>query len=77
MKYFVRAKKNFTDYLGKDINNNENEHISRVANVSEWWVDAKRYEYLKEHNAVELIEIIPIEKPKIETSKKKTTKKGK
>lgn len=77
MKYFVRAKKNFTDYLGKDINNNENEHISRVANVSEWWVDAERYEYLKEHDAIELIEIAKEEEPIKETKKsnKKNSKK--
>lgn len=58
--YKVRAKINFTDYLGKELIPT-NEHYDRKAGVSEWWCDADRYEYLKSKNAVELIEIKKIE----------------
>lgn len=84
--YHVKAIRNFNDYEGKDINNPNNDYIERVANVSDWWCSGERYEFLKEHNAVELIEIEKIELPKAEfkeekiekpkaTIKKKTSKK--
>lgn len=89
--YKVRATINFNDYEGKDINNPNNVFVEREANVSEWSCSAERYLYLKEHNAVELIEIEKVEtkeeKPKDKafvskidakeekTSKKKTSKK--
>lgn len=61
--YKVKATISFTDYLGKDTLP-ENEHIQREAGKSEWWCSAERYAYLKEHNAVELIEIKKEEQPK-------------
>lgn len=67
--YKVRALINFDDVKVQDENG---KNVKRVANVSEWAVDKERYLYLKEHNAVELIEVIPI---KEEAKKSKTTKK--
>lgn len=65
--YKVRALINFNDYEGKDINNSDNKFIERIAEKSEWWCSAERYEFLKDNNAVELIEIKKVEKkPKIE-----------
>ena len=69
--YKVKALINFTDYLGKDINNPSNEHYDRKAGESEWLCDAERYKYLKNANAVELIEIIKVEEPVIEEKPKK------
>ena len=66
--YYVIAKINFNDYEGKDINNSDNKYIERIANESKWWCSAERYNYLKEHDAVELIEIKKVELPK-ETKK--------
>ena len=68
--YKVIAKINFNDYEGKDINGGGT-YIERKANVSEWWCSAERYEFLKEHNAVELIEIKKVEKTKEKKSSKK------
>lgn len=48
--YKVRATRNFDDI-------ETGEH--RTKGKSEWICSAQRYEYLKENNAVELIEIIP------------------
>lgn len=74
--YYVRATRDFNDYEGKDISNPSNSFVERKANVSEWWCSAERYEYLKQNNAVELIEIKKIELPKKEEKpKKKTSKK--
>ncbi|MBR4486108.1 hypothetical protein IKS57_01895, partial [bacterium] len=81
--YKVGALFDFDDVTVQD---KDGKNVKRIAyqNVPEvdrekyyWEVSKERYEYLKEHNAVELIEIIPIEQPKVETNKKKTTKKGK
>ena len=62
--YKVKAIINFTDYLGKETIPT-NEHYDRKANISEWYCDAERYQFLKEHGAVELIEIEKVEEPKI------------
>ena len=64
--YKVIAKINFNDYEGKDINNSNNSFVERIAGKSEWWCSAERYQYLKEHNAVELIEIEKVDLPKVE-----------
>lgn len=55
-KYKVKAIISFDDVKVQDENG---KNIKRVANFSEWEVDKERYLYLKQHNAVELIEIIP------------------
>lgn len=69
-KYKVRALINFDD--------NEANGTKRKAGESEWEVSKERYLFLKDRNAVELIEIIPEEikiEPKIEIKPvKKTTK---
>lgn len=75
--YKVRAKVNFNDYEGKDITNSSNPYIERKAGVSEWWCSAERYEYLREHNAVELIEIKKVEKESLEEAKEMVEKKSK
>ena len=62
-RYHVRAIRNFNDYDGKDINNPENSFVERKANESDWCT-AERYLFLKENNAVELIEIEKAEKKK-------------
>ena len=67
--YKVRALINFDDTRVQDVNG---KNVKRIANQSEWEVDKDRYLFLKEHNAVELIEVIPI---KEEAKKSKTTKK--
>ena len=75
--YKVKATINFDD------NEHGGEH--RIANKSEWYCSKERYLFLKEHNAVELIEIEKIELPKVEkpievkekVEKTKTTKKKK
>ena len=54
--YKVRALINFDDTRVQDDNG---KNIKRIANQSEWEVDKDRYLFLKEHNAVELIEVIP------------------
>ena len=79
--YKVRALINFDDTKVQDENG---KNVKRVANVSEWEVDKDRYLFLKQHNAVELIEIIPsqeckkCDECKIEKkATKKTTKKSK
>lgn len=69
--YKVRALINFDDVKVQDENG---KNVKRIANQSEWEVDKNRYLFLKEHNAVELVEVIPI---KEETKKSKTTKKKK
>lgn len=69
--YKVRALINFDDVKVQDENG---KNVKRIANQSEWEVDKDRYLFLKEHNAVELIEVIPI---KEEAKKSKTTKKKK
>ena len=63
--YYVKALINFNDYEGRDINGGGS-FIERVAGQSEWWCSAERYQYLKDHNAVELIEIKEIKLPKEE-----------
>ena len=76
--YYVKAIRDFNDYEGKDINNPNNSYVERKANVSEWWCSAERYNFLKENNAVELIEIKEIELPKAEDVKfSKKSVKGK
>ena len=42
--------------------------VKREAKKSEWICSVERYEYLKNHNAVELLEIIQEEEPKIEAT---------
>lgn len=71
--YYVRATRNFTDYLGKECIPT-NEHYERKAGSSEWWCSAERYKYLKENNAVELIEIKKEEKSKTTSKSKKSSK---
>lgn len=74
--YKVRALINFDDVKVQDKNG---KNVKRVANSSEWEVDKERYLYLKEHNAVELVEIIPSQEcKKCDECKneKKTTKKA-
>lgn len=71
--YYVIAKINFNDYEGKDINNPNNEFVERIANESKWWCSAERYNYLKENNAVELIEIKKVELPKEPIKSTKST----
>ena len=81
-KYKVKAIINFDDTQAQDENG---KNVKRIANESEWEISKERYEFLKSHNAVELIEIIPEKKEeeKIEakpikkTTIKKTTKKVK
>ena len=73
--YVVKALIDFTDYLGKDINNPANEHYQRIANVSIWNCTKERYEDLKSKNAVMLVGIDKIDEPKGETSKPKKGKK--
>lgn len=73
--YKVRATINFTDYLGKETLP-ENPHFDRVVG-EEWTCSKERYEYLAEHNAVEIIEVEKVELPKVKKEKpvvKKTTK---
>lgn len=75
--YFVRATRNFDD--------NEHNGEKRVKGQSEWWVSEERYKFLKDNNAVELIEKKPeqpkeepkvVETPKVKlTNKKKNSKK--
>lgn len=55
-KYKVKAIISFDDVKVQDENG---KNVKRVANQSEWEVDKDRYLFLKEHNAVELIEVIP------------------
>lgn len=74
--YKVKAIIDFNDYEGKDINNPDNKFVERKANKSEWECSAERYKYLKEHNAVELIEIIP-EEPIVKEEKPKKKKSSK
>lgn len=72
--YKVKALINFNDYEGKDINAGGG-FIARNVN-DEFMCSAERYLYLKEHNAVELIEIQKVEEPKTEI-KKEAKKKSK
>lgn len=71
--YKVRALINFDDVKVQDENG---KNVKRIANQSEWEVDKDRYLYLKQHNAIELVEIIPEKKEEIksEESKKETKK---
>lgn len=71
--YVVKAIINFNDYEGKDINNTNNDYIERKVGDN-FKCSAERYLYLKEHHAVELVEIEKVEEPEKET-KKKTSKK--
>ena len=70
--YFVRATRNFNDYEGRDVNGGGT-YIERKAGKSEWYCSAERYKYLKENNAVELIEIKKVELPKEEIPTPETT----
>lgn len=64
--YKVRAIKRFNDYEGRNIEGND----FKERNVGdEFECDKERYLYLKEHNAVELVEMIP-EKLKIKEVEK-------
>ena len=74
-KYKVKAKINFDDTQVQD---KDGRNVKRIANESEWEISKERYEFLKDHNAVELIEIIPEKKEeKIEIKPiKKATKKA-
>jgi len=67
--YYVRATRNFDD--------TQHNGEKRIAGKSEWWCTAERYQFLKDNNAVELIEIKKIELPKtdktIATSETTTT----
>lgn len=78
--YKVKAVISFNDYEGKDTSNPANKFIARSVG-DEFVCTAKRYEYLKQNNAVELIEVIPVivetkaEEVKIETKPKKKSKK--
>lgn len=85
--YKVKAIIKFNDYEGKNISSSTNAFVARkIGDI--FSCTAERYNYLKEHNAVELIEIEPVaeklETPeiKLETvdkeikpKKKKTSKK--
>lgn len=84
--YKVKAIIKFNDYEGKDVTKASNGFIFR--NVGDIFTcTAERYAYLKEHNAVELVEIEPTIKLEAEdikviaetvnkaTKKKKTSKK--
>ena len=77
MKYIVKSKINFNDYEGRDINNG-GDYIERKIGDN-FDCTQERYKYLKEHNAVDLVEIKVEEKeiklPKEEKPKKKTSKK--
>ena len=80
-KYKVKAIISFDDVTVQDENG---KNVKRVANFSEWEVDKERYLFLKQHNAIELVEIIPSQECKkcdeCKTEKKttkKTTKKSK
>jgi len=42
--------------------------VNRQAKKSEWICSVERYQYLKNHNAVELLEIIKEEEPKVEAT---------
>lgn len=53
----VRATRNFNDL---------DAGVQRVKGKSEWLCNKERYEYLKSHNAVELIEVEKVELPKEE-----------
>lgn len=64
--YYVRATKTFNDYNGKDINNPKNAFVVREAGKSQWWCTGERYNFLKDNDAVELIEIKKVELPKAE-----------
>ena len=52
--YLVRARINFNDVEEKDERGCD---TPRKANISEWKCTKERYEYLKNHNAVELLGI--------------------
>lgn len=62
--YKVRALIKFNDYEGKDINKG-GDFIERKRG-DEFTCSAERYNYLKDHNAVELVEIEKVELPKKE-----------
>lgn len=59
----VRATRNFDDVTVQD---DKGRNIKRVAGKSEWNCSKERYEYLKSHNAVELIEVEKVELPQEE-----------
>lgn len=61
--YVVRAIISFNDYEGKDINKSE-EYIKRkIGDIFK--CSSERYLYLKEHNAVELVEIEKTKKEEV------------
>ncbi|MEE3324789.1 MAG: hypothetical protein VZR33_05585 [Methanosphaera sp.] len=73
--YVVKAIIDFNDVEEKTEMGTD---TPRQRNVSIWNCTKERYEYLKEHNAVELVGIDKIEEVKEEkpkTTKKKTSKK--
>lgn len=58
--YKVKALKGFNDYEGRDVNGGGSFKERQLG--EEFDCTAERYLYLKEHNAVELVEIIPVVK---------------
>ena len=84
--YKVKALKKFDDYEGQQIGGGNAFTTRKVNDI--FYCTQDRYEYLKAHNAVELVEVLPLPEPKTEapitttpsfTSKEftKTTKKKK
>lgn len=59
-KYVVRVLKRFNDYEGRETTGND---FKERKIGDEFECDRERYMYLKEHDAVELVEMIPEEKP--------------
>lgn len=62
MKIKVRAIKNFTDLEEVD---ETGKNIRRIANKSEWICNKERSDYLLEHKAIEVVEEIKEEVPKV------------
>lgn len=76
--YLVRAIINFNDTCEK---NEVGGDTPRIANRSTWYCTKERYEFLKSHNAVELLGIDKVEeiitKPILEVKKTTKSKKSK
>ena len=66
--YKVRALIKFNDYEGKEITEKESFILRNKGD--EFYCGADRYNYLKDHNAVELVEIEKVELPKKEEEDK-------
>ena len=65
--YLVKALINFDDTVEKDENGM---NIKRKANISTWYCDKERYEFLKSKNAIILMGIDEIKEPKKKSNKK-------